>query len=98
MPSEFGDNFQKLDELIFSELRQIIGEGIEYSPFNLTVCNLRTGKNFYICSEWNGRDPEILKKDQPYGLSNADIFTVWPKIAHGMPKFKEILNNLSELN
>jgi hypothetical protein len=63
-------------------------EGQEYSPFNLTVYNVRTGSVFYMCSEWGANNPLVLDRDTPYGVCNCDILTIWPKTAHGMAMFK----------
>ena len=79
------------DTVIVSSLADVGKEGIEYTPFNLTVFNIRSGNVFYMCSEWGAKNPLILDRHTPYGICNCDILTVWPKTAHGMAMFKQLL-------
>jgi uncharacterized protein with NRDE domain len=88
---------QQADELVREALAGVSREGEEYSPFNLTVYNLRSGNASYMCSEWGSKNPLPLQQDTPYSVCNCDILTVWPKTAHGMGMFKQLLSQLADL-
>jgi uncharacterized protein with NRDE domain len=87
---------QETDELVQSSLKEVSAEGQEYSPFNLAVYNMRSGRTFYMCSEWQDKNPMQLKDNSPYGICNCDILTIWQKTAHGMAMFKNVLENLED--
>jgi uncharacterized protein with NRDE domain len=83
-----GSTPSQADSIIQSSLAEVGKEGLEYTPFNLIVFNMRSRNTFYMCSEWQANNPLPLERHVPYGVCNCDILTVWPKTAHGMAMFK----------
>lgn len=47
-----GLDSEKVDDLVRESLEGVSKVGHHYSPFNLTIFNMRSGQCFYICSEW----------------------------------------------
>ena len=39
------------DDIILKSMEILAKEGFKYSPFNITVVNLRSRTSFYVCSE-----------------------------------------------
>lgn len=67
----------EVDHLIEEELKIIASEGNEYTPFNLTVYNLRSCHGFYVCSEWPSKSNSIpLKHNTPHAFCNSDILSL----------------------
>ena len=66
------------------EMRSILKNSESYAAFNLVVYEVRGGNGFYICSELGMKEPLKIKEKEVYGLSNADIFTKWPKTEEGI--------------
>ena len=57
------EKIAETDDIILQSMEALAKEGLEYSPFNLTVVNLRTRNALYVCSE---KEP---KKNHPIKLS-----------------------------
>ncbi|KAL4483807.1 hypothetical protein ABPG72_006182 [Tetrahymena utriculariae] len=97
LKSEFGScSSEAINQKIQDGLNEILKELNQYNAFNLVIGNLTTNNFYYICNPYSKKQkitpkPHLLEQGKAYGLTNTDIYTLWPKTEYGLKIFNQIL-------